>query len=52
MRSPRAVLPVVTDVSKADEVEALARRAFEHSGAVHVLFNNAGVEVTGAIFAN
>lgn len=46
------VLPVVTDVSKAEQVDALARRSFEHFGAVHVVFNNAGVEVTGAIFEN
>jgi NAD(P)-dependent dehydrogenase (short-subunit alcohol dehydrogenase family) len=45
-------LPVVTDVSKADQVEALAQRAWERFGAVHVVFNNAGVEVTGAIFEN
>ncbi len=46
------VLPVVTDVAQPDQVDALARRAFEHFGAVHVVFNNAGVEVTGAIFEN
>jgi NAD(P)-dependent dehydrogenase (short-subunit alcohol dehydrogenase family) len=37
------VLAVRTDVSKADEVEALAQQAFETYGAVHLLFNNAGV---------
>jgi NAD(P)-dependent dehydrogenase (short-subunit alcohol dehydrogenase family) len=47
-----AVLPVATDVSKPDEVDALARHAYEQFGAVHVVFNNAGVEVTGAIFEN
>src|SRR5262245_23342228 len=46
------VLPVVTDVTRPDQVDALARRAFERFGAVHVVFNNAGVEVTGAIFEN
>ena len=46
------VLPVVTDVAKPDQVDALARRAFERFGAVHIVFNNAGVEVTGAIFEN
>jgi NAD(P)-dependent dehydrogenase (short-subunit alcohol dehydrogenase family) len=38
-----AVLAIRTDVSKADEVAALARKALEAFGAVHLLFNNAGV---------
>lgn len=42
------VLAVRTDVSKAAEVEALARRALEHFGGVHLVFNNAGVYVAGA----
>ena len=37
------VLTVHTDVSQADEVEALAKITFETYGAVHLLFNNAGV---------
>src|SRR6266516_7473920 len=37
------VLAVRTDVSKADEVEALSQRAFATYGAVHLLCNNAGV---------
>lgn len=37
------VLAVRTDVSKAEEVEALARRTLEAFGATHMLFNNAGV---------
>ncbi len=37
------VLAVQTDVSKAEDVEALARKAFATYGAVHLLFNNAGV---------
>ena len=37
------VLAVRTDVSQADEVEALAQITFETYGAVHLLFNNAGV---------
>lgn len=36
-------LAVVTDVSKRESVFALADRAFERFGAVHVLCNNAGV---------
>src|SRR2546423_9022177 len=37
------VLAVRTDVSKAGDVEALAQQAFDTYGAVHLLFNNAGV---------
>jgi NAD(P)-dependent dehydrogenase (short-subunit alcohol dehydrogenase family) len=37
------VLTVRVDVSKADEVAALAERTFDRFGAVHVLCNNAGV---------
>jgi NAD(P)-dependent dehydrogenase (short-subunit alcohol dehydrogenase family) len=37
------VIPVVTDVSDAKSVEALADRTFDEFGAVHVLCNNAGV---------
>ena len=37
------VLAIRTDVSKAAEVEALAQKAFDTYGAVHLLFNNAGV---------
>jgi NAD(P)-dependent dehydrogenase (short-subunit alcohol dehydrogenase family) len=37
------VLPVHTDVAKLSDVENLARRTVEAFGAVHLLFNNAGV---------
>src|SRR3990172_8826356 len=37
------VIAVPTDVSKADEVEALAGKTIDAFGAVHVLCNNAGV---------
>ena len=37
------VLPVVIDVSKYEEVEALAQKTLDHFGKVHFLFNNAGV---------
>jgi len=36
-------LSVLTDVSKAEEVEHLARAAYAEFGAVHLLCNNAGV---------
>jgi NAD(P)-dependent dehydrogenase (short-subunit alcohol dehydrogenase family) len=37
------VLAVVTDVSKAQDVESLAQRTLTAFGAVHLLCNNAGV---------
>ena len=39
------------DVSQPLEVEALAARAWERFGAVHLLFNNAGVAVAGPAWA-
>jgi NAD(P)-dependent dehydrogenase (short-subunit alcohol dehydrogenase family) len=40
------VLGVQTDVSKSEQVEALAQKSIDAFGAVHVLCNNAGVAVT------
>jgi len=37
------VLAVLTDVSKAGDVEALAQKTLDAFGAVHLQFNNAGV---------
>jgi NAD(P)-dependent dehydrogenase (short-subunit alcohol dehydrogenase family) len=42
------VLAVPTDVSQANDVEALARMTLEVFGAVHLLCNNAGVGTRGA----
>src|SRR5687767_3827537 len=42
-------LTVRTDVSELAQVEALAARAFETFGAVHVLCNNAGVAAWGGL---
>lgn len=42
-----AVLAVRTDVSRAEDVEALAKRTIDAFGAVHVVCNNAGVAVGG-----
>ena len=42
-------LTVPTDVSELAQVEALAGRAFESFGAVHVLCNNAGVAAWGGL---
>jgi len=44
------VLAVPTDVARADAVDALARATLEHFGAVHIVFNNAGVAVTGSLW--
>ena len=41
---------VVTDVAKYSDVEALAARAVERFGNIHVLCNNAGVSITGPIW--
>jgi len=45
-----SVLSVVTDVSKASDVEALAQKTLAAFGAVHLLCNNAGVGVGGCIW--
>ncbi len=39
----KRVLAVVTDVSKAESVEALAQKTLDAFGAVHIVCNNAGV---------
>lgn len=44
-----SALGVRTDVTKLDEVKALADRTWERFGGCHVLFNNAGVAVSGPI---
>src|SRR5579872_4149859 len=41
------VIAVLTDVSKPDAVEALARRTFEAYGGAHVVCNNAGIGAGG-----
>jgi NAD(P)-dependent dehydrogenase (short-subunit alcohol dehydrogenase family) len=48
-RAGRRGLAVRTDVSRLDEVQALADRAFGELGAVHVLCNNAGVALWGGL---
>src|SRR5262249_8706532 len=42
-----SVLSVLTDVSRAEQVEALARRTLDEFGAVHIVCNNAGVSGGG-----
>lgn len=50
--SGATVMAVPTDVSKAGDVEALARRTLEEFGGVHLLVNNAAVYTTGALWEN
>ena len=40
---------VICDVSDRDSVESLAEQAFALLGAVHIVFNNAGVAVSGPV---
>ena len=44
-----AVLPTRVDVSRPEDVERLARETYDAFGAAHVLCNNAGVAVIGAV---
>src|SRR5262245_6608207 len=44
------VVGVPTDVSQAAQVEALATKAVETFGAVHVVCNNAGVALSGPVW--
>jgi NAD(P)-dependent dehydrogenase (short-subunit alcohol dehydrogenase family) len=46
------ILGRTCDVSKADHVEALAEATMEAYGAVHLVFNNAGVGSGGLIWEN
>lgn len=45
-------LACFVDVSDGTQVEALAARTLQHYGAVHYLFNNAGVGSAGLIWEN
>lgn len=44
------VLSVITDVAKADQMDLLAEKTMATFGAVHLLFNNAGVGGGGCIW--
>ena len=46
------VLTKTVDVSKADQVEALAEATMARFGAVHLVFNNAGVGSGGLVWEN
>ena len=43
------VLAVKTDVSKHEDIEALAQKTLDAFGGVHLLFNNAGVQVESSV---
>jgi NAD(P)-dependent dehydrogenase (short-subunit alcohol dehydrogenase family) len=45
-----SVLAVRTDVSKASDIETLAQKTLNAFGAVHLLFNNAGVQTRKTIW--
>ncbi|HEX4776124.1 MAG TPA: SDR family NAD(P)-dependent oxidoreductase, partial [Acidimicrobiia bacterium] len=47
---PDDVLARRTDVSRADDVDALALETYERFGATHVLCNNAGVFQGGVVW--
>jgi NAD(P)-dependent dehydrogenase (short-subunit alcohol dehydrogenase family) len=50
--SGASVVAMRCDVSKGDEVDALARLAMDTFGGVHLLFNNAGVAAGGLVWEN
>ena len=50
-RAGSPAIAVRTDVSRLEQVQALADRAFAEMGAVHVLCNNAGVALWGGLEA-
>ncbi len=45
-------LAVHTDVSRPDQVDELARRTFEAFGSAHVVCNNAGIAMSGAVWTH
>jgi len=42
-KSRRKVVPIICDVSKSDQVKAMAKQTFEELDNVFILFNNAGI---------
>ena len=44
------VVGLASDVAKAEDIEALAKLAMDSYGAVHCLFNNAGVASGGLVW--
>ena len=46
------VVAQVMDVSRGDQIDALAEAALQRYGVVHLLFNNAGIGTAGLIWEN
>jgi 3-oxoacyl-[acyl-carrier protein] reductase len=44
-KTGQKVIPIVCDVSKSDQVEAMAKQAYKELNNVYVLFNNAGMGI-------
>ncbi|MFX1497957.1 MAG: SDR family NAD(P)-dependent oxidoreductase [Promethearchaeota archaeon] len=42
-KTSQKVIPILCDVSKSDQVEAMAKQAFQELDNIYILFNNAGV---------
>lgn len=49
-RSGAQVISVLADVSKANEVENLAKKTLESFGGVNILFNNAGIAIPNRVW--
>lgn len=41
----KKIVPIVCDVSKSDQVEAMAKQAYQEFNNIYVLFNNAGIGI-------
>ena len=44
-KTGQKVIPIVCDVSKSDQVEAMAKQAFNELENIYILFNNAGIAI-------
>jgi NAD(P)-dependent dehydrogenase (short-subunit alcohol dehydrogenase family) len=44
-KTGRKIIPIVCDVSKSDQVESMAKQAYQELGNIYVLFNNAGIGI-------
>ncbi len=44
-KTGQKVIPIVCDISKSDQVEAMAKQAYKELDNVYVLFNNAGMGI-------
>ncbi|TFG15888.1 MAG: SDR family oxidoreductase [Promethearchaeota archaeon] len=44
-KTGKKVIPIVCDVAKSDQVEAMAKQAFRELDNIYILFNNAGIGI-------